>query len=491
MQLRPYQQDLIDRTRQALTRQKSVLLQAPTGSGKTAITVHMMGRAAERGLSSMFLVHQNELLRQTSSALWAQKLEHGMIASGKRASKLSAQVASVQTLVRRLDRYKAPDLIIVDECHRSAAATYQKVLDAYPSARVIGLTATPERTDGKGLGDTYGEIVMGPTITQLIKAGYLCDYELFAPPSALDMSGVKTKMGDYSTSESEAMVDKPTITGDAVKHYLTYAMGKRCVVMAVSIKHGEHVAEQYRAAGIPAAMIEGGMTGAEREKLLLEFAAGRILVLVGIQLLIEGLDIPAIEAIQWLRPTQSLIVWMQGNGRGFRPHADKGKLLIFDHVGNWHRHGLPDDDREWSLEGRTAKQRRKDAEEAELTIQQCKAPCFAVFRAGVDHCPKCGRPVERKTAREIEQIDGELERIDIEQARRERKTETRHARTLRELIELGVRRGLKKPAEWAVITIAARSGRKPKATEFQDAKRIYRELREGSPETVDNDGSVI
>lgn len=476
MQLRPYQEQLIQRTREALSRHNAVLLQAPTGAGKTAITVYMMQRAAERGKRSMFIVHQNELLRQTSGALWKQKLEHGMIASGKRVSKMPAQVASVQTLVRRLESYPAPDLIIIDEAHRSAASTYQRVIDAYPGAKIIGLTATPQRTDGKGLGDTYSEIVQGPSISQLIKAGYLCDYEIFAPPSALDMSGVKTSMGDYDKAQTEAVIDKPTITGDAVAHYQRYAMGKRMVVMCVSIKHGKHVTEQYNESGIPAGMIDGGMTDREREKLLSDFESGEILVLINVQLMIEGVDIPAIEAIQWLRPTKSLIIWMQGNGRGLRPHDGKDKLQIFDHVGNWHIHGLPDDDREWSLDGRTVKQRKKDEEDADLKIQQCQK-CYHIFRSGPSECPSCGAPVERKAAREIEQEEGELEKIDLDQQRRERKREQATARTLRDLVALGIRRGLNRPAEWAAHTVAARSGKKAGQAQFKEARDIYNQLR--------------
>ena len=304
--------------RGALQRHKRVLLQAPTGAGKTALTVYMMGRAAEQGKRSVFLVHQNELLSQTSRALWAQKLEHGMIAAGRSRSRQPAQVASVQTLVRRLDQYEMPDLIIIDECHRSASASYQAILEHWPGVRVVGLTATPQRTDGKGLDDTYQTIVLGPSIRELMDAGYLCDYEIFAPPNTLDLSAVKTRMGDYDKGELEATLDKPTITGDAVATYRKHASGKRCVVMCVSIKHAEHVRDSYLAAGVPAEMIEGSMTNKEREEVLNRMRTGETLVIAQVQLLIEGVDIPSIEVVQWLRPTQSLIVWMQGNGRGLR-----------------------------------------------------------------------------------------------------------------------------------------------------------------------------
>jgi superfamily II DNA or RNA helicase len=448
-------------------------MQAPTGAGKTAITVYMMSRAAEAGKTSVMAVHQNELLTQTSNALWAGKLEHGMIASGKTRSYMAAQVASVQTWVRRMDQYSEPDLIIIDECHRSAASTYQKILEQYPNARVIGLTATPQRTDGKGLDGTYTELVQGPTIRQLIDAGYLCEYEIFAPPSSLDLSEVKTKMGDYDKKQLEHEVDKPTITGDAVATYNKHANGKRAAVMCVSIRHAEHVMESYNAAGVPAEMLEGKMTNKEREAVIDRFRSGETLIVTAVQLLIEGLDLPAIEVIQWLRPTQSLIVYLQGNGRGFRVANGKEKLIILDQVANYKRHGLPDDDREWTLEGRKKGKKRKADEEADVSIQQCKH-CFHIFRPGVAVCPSCGKPVEVRQKAEIEVVDGELERIDVTALRKQAKQEQGAARDLADLVKLGQRRGMKNAAIWAAHVHCSRQGRKATPEDFANAKRAVR-----------------
>ena len=473
MKLRPYQEDLINKTRDALRRNRRVLMQAPTGAGKTAITVFMMQTAAALGKTSVFCVHQNELLTQTSRALWTQKLEHGQIASGRTRSYLPAQVASVQTWVRRMDLYSEPDLIIIDECHRSAASTYQKILEEYPNARVIGLTATPQRTDGKGLDGTYTELVQGPTIRQLIDAGYLCDYEIFAPPSPLDLSEVKTKMGDYDKKQLEHEVDKPTITGDAVATYKKHANGKRAAVMCVSIRHAEHVMESYNASGVPAEMLEGKMTNKEREAVIDRLRAGETLVVTAVNLLIEGLDVPNIEVIQWLRPTQSLIVFMQGNGRGFRVANGKDKLIILDQVGNWKKHGLPDDDREWSLEGRKKGKKRKADEEADVSIQQCKH-CFHIFRPGVAVCPSCGKPVEVRQKAEIEVVDGELERIDVTALRKQAKQEQGAARDLVDLVKLGQRRGMKNAAIWAAHVFASRQSRKATPEDFASAKRAAR-----------------
>jgi superfamily II DNA or RNA helicase len=475
IQLRDYQEQAIHDLRQAMKKHKNVLLTAPTGAGKTALAVFMMGTAKERGLRSFFLVHQNELLKQTSKALWKQKLEHGIIASGKRVSKMEVQVASVQTLVRRLDKYEEPALIIVDESHLGVAASYLKIFEQFPNARIIGLTATPQRTDGKALGDVFDTIVEGPSVRMLIDRGYLSDYRLIAPRNVLDMSDVKTKGGDYDIKATEEKLDKPTITGDAVAAYKQHANGKRCVVLCVSIAHAEHVCESYRAAGVAAEAIHGGHTEAEREAKLERLESGETLVLTSVQLMIAGVDIPAIEVVQFLRPTQSLVIYMQAIGRGLRPAPGKDKLIILDQVSNWTRHGLPDEKREWSLEGKKSR-KKKDDEDADIAAQQCPS-CFAVFRKGPDACPVCGHELPKKSKAELEVVDGELTEIDVDAIRRERKKQQGSARTLTDLIKLGIQRGIKNPSGWAANVAAARVGKKPTAQDFADAKRIYQELR--------------
>lgn len=474
--LRGYQEKLIGDTRQALRHYKSVLLTAPTGAGKTAITVFMMGQAAHRGKRAWFLVHQNELLSQTSRALWKQKLEHGVVASGRTLSKLPVQVCSVQTLVNRLNMLDPPDLIIIDECHRSAAETYRRIIAEYPNALVVGLTATPQRTDGKGLNDMYETIVYGPTIRQLINAGFLCEYEIYAPKLDIDLTQVKNQMGDYKKDQLENAVDKPSITGDAVEHYKKIAYGKRCVVMCVSIKHAEHVRDQYLASGIPAVSIEGGMTKKEREKAIKDLESLDAWVICNVQLLIEGVDIPSIEVVQWLRPTQSLIVFMQGNGRGLRPADNKDHLIILDHVGNVERHGLPCQDREWSLEGKKKGKRGAQDQEKDILIATCKK-CFHTFLPGPEKCPKCGTPIEHKQGRLIEEKEGELTKLDLTTVKKQARQEQGQARTLKDLVQLGIRRGIKKAPQWAAITNAARQKRKPNANDFKEALQIHEELR--------------
>lgn len=473
LRLRDYQLDLMARVRQSLKQHKRVICQAPTGSGKTALAVYMMGRAKERGLRSMFCVHRRELVDQTGRALWDQHLEHGLIQSGRMRSQLPIQVASVQTLRRRLDWYAEPDLIVIDEAHRAAADTYRRILEAYPNARVVGLTATPERTDGKGLDDLFGDIQCGPPMRWLIDNGYLSDYRIFAPGQQVDMSGVHTRGGEYVRDELEDLMDKPTITGDAVQHYKRYAAGKSAIVFCVSRKHAAHVADSFRENGITAEAVDGTTPDGERGAALKRFSAGHTKVLCGVELFVEGLDVPGVEAVIMLRPTQSLIVHLQAIGRALRPHPGKETALILDHVGNSMRHGLPDDEREWSLRGKQEREKKSKSEE-EVTVKQCPI-CFAIHRPA-PQCPYCGHSYG-PGGREIQQQDGELVELDQEAMRRERKREQGKARAIEALAELGVRRGMKKPAAWAAFCYAAREGRKPSPDEFKSANDAVREYK--------------
>lgn len=477
IELRDYQADMIERTRASLTRHRRTLLQAPTGAGKTAIACYMMAAARERGLSSVFLVHQNELLQQTSRALWHNKIEHGLIASGRGSTPLPVQLASVMTLKNRLDRYQPPALIIIDEAHRALAPSYLQIAEAWPPAAIVGLTATPQRTDGKGLGHLFNDIVLGPSIRYLIGEGYLCDYELYGLPVQADMSAVRTRAGDFDTAQAERAVNKPKITGDAVEHYRRHAPGEKAVVMCVSVDHARAVAEQFNAAGIQAEAIHGG--SADRDGIISRFESGPTDVLTSVQLLVEGVDLPCISAVIWLRPTQSLVVWMQGNGRGLRPHGSKQRLKIFDHVGNWQRHGLPCLDREWSLEGRVKRARQTD--EDQISVQVCQ-DCFFAFMSGASECPHCcaAVPVKRRV---IDVADGELQKIRnaeaVEAMARQRRQEQGSAKNLRELIQIGLNREMKNPSGWAANLIAAREKRKPTAADYTEAKRVMGELRHG------------
>lgn len=475
--LREYQEDAVSRLRASVQQKRRVILVSPTGSGKTRMALRIVQGAVANGNSCWFVVHRRELCKQTSREFWEHKLEHGMIMSGKQRSQTLAQVGTVLTAANYVEKLRPdqrPKIIIFDEAHRSVSSSYQRLIDACPGAVIIGLTATPERTDGRGLAEIYAGMVEVQSMRWLIDHGFLCDYRLIAPAEDVDLSEVKTKMGDYATDDLERVMDKPTITGDAIAAYRQYAEGKRNMVFCVSIKHSEHTCQQYNAAGIPAEHIDGTHSDREREAALDRFRRGETLVLCSVQLAIEGLDIPAVEVVQQLRPTKSVIVYLQLIGRGLRPEPGKRALIILDQVNNWRRMGLPDDEREWSLEGRKRGKRKASEPDPDIHIQQCRE-CFAVFRKGVSECPGCGVPIEG--GREApKQVDGALAEVDLTQVRRSARREQGSARTLRDLIALGIRRGMNRPAEWACVVAASRQGRKPTASEFAEARRIYGEV---------------
>lgn len=470
--LRDYQEEAVQRLRKSVMQHKRSILVATTGAGKTRMALRISQGAAHNGKRIWFIVHRRELCKQTSRAFWDAKLEHGLIMSGKTRSKQPVQIGTVQTAANRMKTtQEKPDIIIFDEAHRSVSSSYMKLIEVCPDAIVIGLTATPQRTDGRGLGEIYRDMVEVKPMRWLIDKGYLSEYKLIAPPVLADFSQVKTKMGDYDQAEMEKVMDRPTITGDAIRVYRQFVDGKRCMVFCVTIAHSEHVCAQYNAAGIKAEHIDGTHSDSEREAALGRFRAGETLVLCTVQLAIEGLDIPSVEAVQLLRPTKSIIVYLQIIGRGLRPEKGKDYCYILDQVSNWQRLGLPDDDREWSLDAKE-KGKRKKAEEDELAVSQCKS-CYAVFRTGPSACPSCGEPVTPGKSREIEQVDGEVVEIDLEQVRRDRKKEQGAARTLEDLVKLGIRRGLAKPAPWAAITFASRIGQKPSPQLFHASMAIY------------------
>lgn len=450
--LRPYQNTLIERTRaNFIAGKRAQLLVLPTGGGKTVCFSYMASKAVEKNLTVWILAHRVELLEQISRTLSVFNVAHGMVAPGYLSDRRQkVQVASVFTMVRRMERYNPPDLIIVDEAHHAISdSTWGKVIKEFPKAKLLGVTATPIRLSGEGLGDLFECMVQGPTMRELIELGALSPYRLFAP-AGVDLSGVHTRMGDFVKSELEAAIDKPSITGDAVSHYLKLASGKRAVAFCVSVAHANHVAEQFRAAGITAQAIDGSMERGLRQSLLKEFAEGRIQIITSCDLISEGFDVPSIEAAILLRPTQSLGLYLQQVGRALRIFDGKSEAIILDHAGNVKRHGLPDEEHLWSLTGATKK---KSEKKSEVPVKTCGA-CFATVAAIATHC-SCGYefPIVK---REVNHVDGELQEIDLKAAAKAKRMEQGRAQTEADLIAIGTARGMKRPALWARHVLRAR-----------------------------------
>ena len=409
MELRPYQRESIDDLRGGYrSGARRQLLVSPTGSGKTCTFAFIAKSSAAKGQRTLILTHRAEILGQISKTLKTVGVDHAILQAGMRTPKTAKTVvASIGTLVRRLDEFPAPDLIICDEAHHLPGETWTKVIAQFNCASLLGVTATPERLDGKGLGAYFDRMVRGPEVQWLIDNGFLARPRYFTPERLVDTSALHKVAGDFNRKESAEAVDKPTITGDAVQQYRKHCLGKRAVVFCVSVAHAEHVAEYFSLSGIPAASIDGTMTDDERSERIARLTSGNLLVLTSCELISEGFDLPVVDAAILMRPTHSLAMHLQQVGRCLRTHESKPWSLVLDHVGNCLRHGLAEERREWSLDGRE----KRKALEKEVLPRRCEK-CFCMFTS--PKCPECGETPESK-ARVIENVEGQLREISPEE----------------------------------------------------------------------------
>lgn len=449
MTLRPYQNQLANDIRAAFgSGANRPLAVSPTGSGKTVLFSYITSQVLKRGSRVIIVAHRREILDQISATLKRVGVPHGFIQAGKSASIQPAMVASIQTLARRLDTVPAPDLVIIDEAHHSVSKSYVQMFAAWPTAKFIGVTATPERLDGKGLGAMFDRMVMGPSVQWLIDNGFLAQPVYYAPREVVDLSQVHTVAGDFDRSEAEEIVDTPRITGDAVTHYVRFCNRQRAVAFCISVAHAQHVADTFNSCGIPSASIDGTLDPEVRKQRVEDLTAGKILVLTSCELISEGFDLPAVNAAILLRPTYSLSMHLQQLGRALRPYPGKANAIILDHVGNCLRHGLAEQERDWDLSGREKRLKKSSLVET----KQC-SKCFAIFAGTV--CPQCGS--QREIAvREIEEVDGELQRLSIEDIskKREERREEGKCKTLDDFRALAKLRGYK--LGWAFFRWQAR-----------------------------------
>lgn len=441
MQLRSYQEQAIQNLRAAYAAgRRASLLCLPTGGGKTVILATIAAQAAAKGRRVLILVHRRELIHQTASKLQWVGLEHGIIAAGHPASDHPVQVASVQTLVRRLAGMTwQPSLVIIDEAHHAAAGSWRQILEHWPDAYRLGVTATPCRLDGRGLSQAFDHLALGPSVADLINAGFLSPARIYAPPVVADLSGVRRRAGDYANDQAAAAMDRPTVTGDAIAHYQRLAAGQQAIAFCCNVAHAVSVCDAFKTAGIAAALLLGDT--ADRDQVVAQYAAGAVRVLVTVDVVSEGFDVPAASCAILLRPTQSLGLYLQQVGRVLRPATGKDAALILDHVGNVTRHGFPDDPREWSLTEGVVRSRGTAAP----SVRTCPE-CFAAFKPQ-PQCPACGAQCAPIRSTRIRQIMGELKELKRESiqqriAERDRaKRERQAARTLPQLLALAKERG--------------------------------------------------
>lgn len=441
MQLYPHQDEVIAKARYQLRQHQSVVIRAPTGFGKTVLSGFMAKRAIDKGLRVWFICHRRELVTQTCNTFRRNNLPHGVVMCGSLSGvQLPLLVCSVKSLANRIATLPAPDLVIWDECHHLAAKTWSLIMEAIPKAKHVGLTATPERLDGKGLDPYFASMVEGKGEAWLISNGYLSDYRVFAPPG-LDSNDNRR-------------------VGNVLAHYKKYSAGLKTIIFAHSIAESKRIAQEFTADGIGCAHLDGKTNRSLRDDACRQFARGGIDALTNVGLFDEGFDISSlinedatIESAILAAPTGSFARHRQQLGRVLRPKPNSA--VIIDMVGNIIRHGLPDDEVEWSLTGKN-KVKRSEGDEGP-PVRQC-LKCYANHRWS-PVCPNCGHvyPVQE---RKLETTTGELEEIDKEQLRRRRKWEQRKAQSLDDLVALGRSRNYKNPEKWAAKIYTYRQAKK-------------------------------
>lgn len=454
LDLYPHQSKAFDDLRASMRSHRSTLLQAACGFGKTVLFAHVVKRAVAKGKRVIFAVHRKELIFQTAATFDKCDIEYSFIAAGRHCDRRAqVYIASIPTLRNRLDDF-ACDLLIVDEAHLSMAATWQQCVKHYRErgAYVLGCTASPIRLDGKGLGGNFGNMVRGPSTAWLMENDYLSKYIMFAPQTA-DTGGLRRMAGDFRKDDAAALMNRPSITGCAISHWLKHAPGRKTVAYAVSIEHSKAIAQSFRDAGVPSMHVDGETDETVRVNAMRDLADGRLQVVTNCQLMTEGVDLSAlagkpvsIECVINLRPTQSLALWTQICGRALRP-KDR-PAIILDHAGCSSTLGYPDDDIEWSLT------------EGEPVRKKCEVPapricpsCFAASRSGSRTCTNCGAPFPVE-AREVVQVEGEL--AEVSQTRKVRR-QINPVTTLDGLRELAAKRGYK--PGWADHVWAARQAK--------------------------------
>ena len=348
---------------------------------------------------------------------------------------------------------------LVHNCHHAVAGQWRQITDANPKAKLLGLTATPERLDGKGLGvnagGVYETMVLGPSVKELIKGGYLSAPRVFAPPVGFDDTGLKSVAGDYDLKEMALRLDKPKIIGNAVKHYSKLCEGMPAIAFCATVEHAQHTAEEFRKAGYNFKCIDGTMDDCDRRDAIEGLGNGKYDGLTSCEIISEGTDIPVVGCAIFLRKTKSLAKYLQQAGRVLRPYPGKEYSIILDHVGNVELHGFPDDDREWSLDGRVKKSKQTD----EFFMRTCPN-CYACYKSSLKACPVCGCEQSIKSKQEIEYVEAELVERERAAAKEQAESERRSANKFQQLVELGKRRGYQNPYAWAKHVFNARMKRK-------------------------------
>lgn len=467
--LRLYQKKIISGLRTHIAAGASrILIESMTGSGKTTVGAEIFRQVIGQGKRGLWIAHREELITQAHERLALFGIEAGIIKSGYPESpELPAQVASIQSLINRLDTITPPDVIVIDETHHAIAPTYRRVISAFPDAKVIGLTATPWIADGRGLGEVFEHMIEGPQSSQLIQEGFIVPAKVIGSDRGIDFSSFRGS-GEYSIEKMEKSIALRDLDGDAPREFLSvFPVTGTTVVFCRSVAHATAVLAEFEAAGVPAAVLTGETADDYRRRMLADFKAERIRALVTVDVVSEGYDIPSCSSVTMLRKTMSLALFLQQVGRALRPADGKACAYVFDLVGNSLEHGHPSSDRTWSLVGETPASRAERKTEAgeDISVRQC--PTCSAIHDTAPECPYCGHTyktddripkVMARKMRELEKDD--LERLQAER-QKVRKAEEAACQTLDDWKALARDRGNK--MGWAYTRHKLRQNRRQAA----------------------------
>lgn len=408
MQLRDYQKKLINGLRNSMTNgHKNIMVQSPAGSGKSITMAEIAKRITQHEMNVLFVVHRRELVKQIKSTFvkWGVNMNF-------------CEIYMVQTATRRLEKLIKPEYIFVDEAHHSLAKTYKRIFDYFPVAHVIGFTATPIRLSGKGFREVYDDLIIGPKIDWLIKNHYLAPFTYYSV-NLIDQKQLKrSSTGDY-TRQSMENAGKNIIYGDVINAYKKLANNSKAIIYSYSVQSCKQVAEEFNKNHISAQEVDGKTDKDTRKKAMQDFRTEKIKVLVNAELYGEGVDVPDCQTVIMLRPTQSLSLFIQQSMRCMRYKPSK-KAIIIDQVANYTRFGLPDFDRDWTLEDRAKHPQREGGSDGPA-IKTCPE-CFGVILASCHECPLCGHSFEAEFRKLAQDRRAELEKINLNAAEmRERK----------------------------------------------------------------------
>lgn len=395
--MRPYQTDAVAAFRAAVEAGKRrLLLVAPTGSGKTVIGADIIRQIVAVGERALVLAHRREIVTQTSRKLFELDIDHGTIQAGLPTHPAAVQVASVQTLhVRAIrgSKIELPpaDLLVVDECHHATANTWRRIIEAYPGAVLLGLTATPCRGDGNGLGGIFDTLLECPQVADLIAQGYLVGTRVYAPTRP-DLAGVRVQAGDWVESQLAERMDRPKLVGDIGTHWHRHAERRRTVVFACGVGHSIHIRDEFRRSGVSCDHIDGATPKDERDEILAKLAAGAIDVVTNCMVLTEGWDMPEVGCVVLARPTRKMGLYRQMVGRVLRPAPAKPDAIVIDHAGAVYRHGFAEDHVVWTLDPERKAENPTHAKrnDGDITSRLVDCSQCGALRTGGEACRHCG-----------------------------------------------------------------------------------------------------